>query len=141
LAAIPLDSILAGSGEDVIEGNGGQDVIWGGSGNNHIYAEHQVSIEDAIQNPAAATGAKGVWIDAGTGDSTIVGGAGNDVLTGNGNDLIIAGNGDNFILGHTDWMTSSYDWTVTNLGTTYEFRPVDVLSAPNDEASDTIYAG
>jgi Ca2+-binding RTX toxin-like protein len=141
VGGIGRDSILAGSGTDVIEGNGGQDVIWGGSGNNHIYADNEVSIEDAIDNAAPATGVQGVWIDGGTGDSTIVGSAGNDVLTGNGNDLIIAGNGDNFILGHTDWLATSYDWVVTLVGDHYEFTPADTLTEPNDAVSDTIYAG
>jgi len=137
------DSILAGSGNDLIEGNGSADVINGGSGNVQIFAGNQVDMAQAIENPAGVTGEsfRGSWIDAGTGNSTVVGDGNNDVLTGNGNDLIIAGNGDNFILGHKDWLASSFDWSYTIQDGNYVFTPVAVLSTPNDSTSDTIYAG
>src|SRR3569623_492663 len=141
------DSITAGSGNNLIEGHGGVDVIYGGSGKNQNYADVKVSMQDAINSAVPATGKQGSWFVGGCGDSLIVRDANNDVLMGNGNDTIVAGNGDNFIIGHTDRRTSSFNWisthdmTFAGFNVSYLTSPAEMMSAPSQGGSVTIYAG
>ncbi|NRB17009.1 MAG: Hint domain-containing protein [Rhodobacteraceae bacterium] len=81
-AVLPLvgsqDVIVAGAGNDTVEGQYETDVIFGGSGNDELYGNGG---NDAI--------------DGGTGDDVLDGGAGRDILAGgDGNDTISGGNDD-----------------------------------------------
>jgi Ca2+-binding RTX toxin-like protein len=129
-------------GSNLIEGHGGQDVIEGGDRASQIFADKAVTIADAINSVAPATGIKGAYISGGNGDTLVVGNADNDFLMGNGNDTIIGGNGDNFILGHTDWISASSDWSATRRGDgSYAFSDIVGSSTPTANTTDYIYAG
>jgi len=132
-----------GDGHDVIYGGADSDILVGGAGNDRLYADTSISAADAIVlgNKQPGSGLKGDWLAGGSGDDTLVGGAGNDVLTGGGgHDLLIGGAGDDDLLGDRDWVATSFEWTVTDLGGgRHYYFPIDEF--PAVDAADVIYAG
>jgi len=138
------DMAYSGIGNDVISGGTGSDILAGGSGDDRIYADQQISIDDAIANGNSQTGTgnKGEWEAGGSGDDTLVGGADNDVLNGGGGrDLLISGAGDDDILGDVDRIPDTLAWTVTWVNNVRVYQPTDGNAAPADAAADVIYAG
>lgn len=101
-----------------------------------------VSSELNQQFTALKTKLDNDWLAGGSGDDTLVGGSGNDVLSGGGGaDLLIGGAGDDDILGDTDYVASSFEWTVTDQADFRVFDPVAGTQSPADSAADVIYAG
>ncbi|TNC97577.1 MAG: putative Ca2+-binding hemolysin, partial [Rhodocyclaceae bacterium] len=139
------DRIDAGIGNDVLIGGADGDLLNGGAGDDRLYADAQVTTAAAIALGKlidSGTGQQGDWLAGGSGADTLTGSTGNDVLSGGGGaDLLIAGAGDDDILGDTDYVASSFDWTVTDQGTTRLFSPSMGLLSPADSAADVIYAG
>ncbi|WP_240932001.1 Hint domain-containing protein [Parasedimentitalea denitrificans] len=72
------DIIVAGAGDDTVEGHYGTDVIFGGAGEDELYGNHG---NDAI--------------DGGTGDDYLDGGEGRDILAGGDGNDTISGSNDN----------------------------------------------
>ena len=72
------DIIVAGAGNDTVEGNWATDVIFGGAGDDELYGNRG---NDAI--------------DGGTGDDFLDGGEGRDILVGGDGDDTISGSNDN----------------------------------------------
>ncbi|GAB5606510.1 hypothetical protein TK5_25910 [Sideroxyarcus sp. TK5] len=138
------DWVYGGTGKDLFIGGADGDIMDGADGNDQLYGEAQVTTEQAIAdgNIGMGTGMQGDWLNGGSGDDIVVGSAGNDVLMGaGGRDLLIAGAGDDEIMGDTDWLTNSVDWTVTDVNGVRTFEPVYGTDKPADAAADTIYAG
>jgi Ca2+-binding RTX toxin-like protein len=140
------DKVYAFAGDDVVMGGGDGDIMWGGLGNDRIYADTQMSVAAAIvagNVDGSGLNLQGDWLAGGEGNDTLIGSTARDVLTGgNGTDLLIAGAGDDDILGDSDWVASSFDWTVTQTPTAHRsFSPVEDLSNPGTGAADVIYAG
>lgn len=137
------DRLNGSGGNDLLAGRGGGDILAGWAGDDVLYADRPLSVADAIArgNTQFGSGLKGDWLAGGEGDDTLVGSAGNDVLMGGGErDLLIGGAGDDELLGDRDWVATSFDWTVTDLGNwTHWYEPINEFSAV--AAADVIYAG
>ncbi len=131
-------------GDDLIEGGAGRDILSGGSGGDRLYADTQIDTATAIANGKAQTGTgqQGDWLAGGAGDDTLVGSTGNDVLSGGGGtDLLIGGAGNDDILGDSDYVATSFDWTVTDQPAGRFFYPSVGTLSPADGAADVVYAG
>jgi Ca2+-binding RTX toxin-like protein len=133
---------------NILEGGAGSDILSGGADNDRLYADTQIDVATAIANGnivGSGSNGKGDWLAGGSGDDTLVGGIGNDVLSGGaGKDLLIGGAGDDDILGDTDYVATSFDWTVTYRDGFRYFDPVTGTQAPEDNSvggTDVIYAG
>ncbi len=130
---------------NILEGGAGSDILSGGADNDRLYADRRINVATAIANGkivGSGSDAKGDWLAGGGGDDTLVGGAGKDVLSGGaGKDLLIAGAGDDDILGDTDYLATSFEWTVTDSNGVRLFNPVAGAQAPAGGAADVIYAG
>ena len=139
------DNVFAGPGKDVILGGADGDILDGGLGNDRIYANLQLTTEQAIAtgNSNASLAPQGDWLAGDSGDDTLIGSDARDVLTGGGGqDLLIGGAGDDDIMGDADWLASAFTWTVTDQpGGTRLFQPVAGANRPTDSAADVIYAG
>uniref|UniRef100_UPI0039892B92 calcium-binding protein n=1 Tax=Methyloglobulus sp. TaxID=2518622 RepID=UPI0039892B92 len=138
------DKLNGEDGKDVLIGGADGDILSGGAEDDKLYGEVQVSVAVAIANGNSQTGSdlKGDWLAGGSGDDTLVGGKDNDVLTGGGGqDLLVGGAGDDDIMGDTDWVATSLNWSVTGQGNERLFQPVTGTIDPADSASDVIYAG
>jgi Ca2+-binding RTX toxin-like protein len=136
------DWLYGGSGNDVLIGKGGGDVLYGSSGDDRLYSDTQIDVASAIAqgNLQTGSGLKGDWLAGGAGDDTLVGGTGSDVLSGGGGtDLLIAGAGDDNILGDTNYLATSFDWTVTDTNGSRLFSPV--IELPSTGGADVVYAG
>jgi Ca2+-binding RTX toxin-like protein len=140
------DAVFAYGGDDLVIGGADGDVLAGGQGNDRIYADTQMSVAAAIvagNVDGSGLNLQGDWLAGGEGNDTLIGSTARDVLSGgNGTDLLISGAGDDDIIGDTDWVTSSFDWTVTQTKTAHRyFFPIEKLSYPTTGAADVIYAG
>ena len=137
-----VDPSISGSGP-VLEGGGGNDIIVGQGGDDFIYSDTQIDTVTAIaQGNQGGGGGQGDWLTGGSGNDTIVGSTGNDVLMGGGgSDLLIGGAGNDDIVGDTNWVATSFDWTVTDEPLYRLFQPAEGDSWPADSAADVIYAG
>ncbi|MCX7155038.1 MAG: hypothetical protein NTW45_01170, partial [Rhodocyclales bacterium] len=139
------DKIDAGAGNDVLIGGADGDLLNGGAGDDRLYADAQVTTAVAIANGNlidSGIDQQGDWLAGGAGADTLVGSSSKDVLAGGGgSDLLIGGAGDDDILGDTDYAAISFDWTVTDQGTTRLFSPSMGPLSPADSAADVIYAG
>ncbi|MDH2915842.1 MAG: calcium-binding protein, partial [Gallionella sp.] len=144
-AGAERDWLYAGTGKDTLIGGADADVLSGGTGDDRLYADTQIEVAAAINNgnTHAGTGQQGDWLAGGAGDDILVGSDANDVLAGGGGtDLLIAGAGDDDIMGDTDWVATSLNWTVTNQADgTRKFSPVSGTLNPADSGNDVIYAG
>lgn len=105
------DSLVGGSGTDVLNTGSGSDVVYGNGGNDNINGE---SGKD--------------FIFGGFGNDTLLGATGNDtIIGGSGNDVILGGDGNNIISGDAGAdRISGGSWA-------------DLISGGND--SDTIFGG
>ncbi|KPA19922.1 Leukotoxin [Shimia sp. SK013] len=99
------DSVVAGLGDDTIEGAGGGDTIEGGTGNDVISGNDG---DDSLLG--------------GRGDDVISGGSGNDTIdAGAGHDSVDAGEGDDLILGDSasetvGTGTIQTEWSALHMG-------------------------
>jgi len=138
----------AAAGNDVISGGADNDILAGGLGDDRIYADHVISVAEAVAggNSQDGSGQKGDWLAGELGDDTLVGAAGNDVLAGgSGDDLLIGGAGDDDIIGDANWVAATFDWNVTWVSTgqnTHErhYNPVNETALAGTGA-DVVYAG
>ncbi len=142
---IEVGELTGAATATLLEGKGGSDILRGGGGNDRLYADSRIGAATAIANGnivGSGSSLKGDWLAGGIGDDTLVGGAGKDVLSGGaGKDLLIAGAGDDDILGDTDYLATSFEWTVTDSNGVRLFNPVAGAQAPAGGAADVIYAG
>ena len=118
------DRLDGGAGRDIVSGRAGDDVVIGGSegdllrgdeGRDKLYAESEVSVEDALAaQEAAGSGVRGDFMDGSADDDVLVGGAANDALNGGaGADLILGGAGDDDVDGDLETSIVALDWSVT----------------------------
>jgi len=140
------DIVEAGAGNDRIQGGDGGDIIDGGAGDDTLYGQEAQTIADALAAGSSheGNGLKGDWIAGGSGQDTLIGTDANDVLTGGGGqDLLIGGVGDDDIMGDTEWVAASLEWTITDDPQTHDrlFSPTSGTSFPSDAGADVIYAG
>jgi Ca2+-binding RTX toxin-like protein len=138
-------SLTGSAAAHILEGGAGSDILSGGAENDRLYADSQISVATAIANGNLAdsgSNQKGDWLAGGSGDDTLVGGASFDVLSGGaGADLLIGGAGNDDILGDTDYVATSFNWTVTDRDGVRFFDPVTGPQAPVGGAADVIYSG
>ena len=147
-----IESVDVGGGNDVIMGGADRDILSGGAGNDRIYANAQVSVDEAIATGNIANSGiaqYGDWLSGGTDDDTLIGSAASDVLMGgDGADLLIGGAGDDYIAGDVNWTSSDFAWYAVNNNTNYTwtiyFNPepgYDGYNLPTTGAADVIYGG
>lgn len=101
---LTIDTINAGSGDDVIHGSAGNDVIQGGAGSDTVdysYVTDAISINLAtLVNGYAAATIGATKTDQLAGIENIAAGSGNDTLIGNdGDNYFIGGDGDDTFSG------------------------------------------
>ncbi|HEY6093367.1 MAG TPA: VCBS domain-containing protein [Gallionellaceae bacterium] len=151
------DYLLAGVGNDILIGGQDTDVLDAGQGNDRLYAQAELSTDDAITqgDTDTGTGQIGDWLTGGSGNDTLIASAGDDILYGGGGqDLLIAGAGDDYIMGDADgspqlvlhqWYSMknpAYNWTVSTVDGIREIDPIPVgVDEPVDSAADVIYSG
>lgn len=144
-SSVEVGNLAGGNGPNILEGGAGSDILSGGAENDRLYADSRIDVATAIVNGNLAdsgSNVKGDWLAGGSGDDTLVGGIANDVLSGGaGKDLLIGGAGNDDILGDTDYVATSFNWTVTDLNGVRFFDPVTGPQAPPGGAADVIYAG
>ena len=113
------DYILAGDGNDEIEGRVGADVIFGGNGDD--------------------------WVDAGVGNDVVGGDAGNDVIFGNGGDDYLGGlAGDDSITGGSgadEILGGDGNDTLSGFISDRASATTDPASAANPDLADTLHGG
>ncbi|WP_279340865.1 calcium-binding protein [Zavarzinia aquatilis] len=80
------DDLIAGAGNDVVNGNGGDDYLYGGLGDDQLYGG--LGDDDLFAEDGADT------LDGGAGDDHMAGGAGNDLyLVDSAGDTLYEGGG------------------------------------------------
>jgi Ca2+-binding RTX toxin-like protein len=88
------DSLIGGTGNDLIYGGDGNDSLIGGTGNDTLYG--------GDDNDRLFGGSGNDRLFSGSGNDTLNGGSGNDFLYGNfGNDSIFGGSGNDSLIGGT----------------------------------------
>lgn len=148
------DDLLSGrrGGDDILEGGDGSDTLTDfGGGNDQLYAQSLAPLDTLLKNQnAAASGLRGDFLYAGTGDDLLAGDTGNDLLIGGaGDDLIVGGAGDDNIEGDMEIQGVSLAWSVTRTvnatagGTSYEttYNNLNGVDWPTAGGDDAIYGG
>jgi Ca2+-binding RTX toxin-like protein len=99
-----FSTIIAGSGDDFIQGSGGSDLIFGNAGNDTIQAGGGADLVFGDEGEIGEGSVRGLVrpsdgrdiIDGGEGEDILIGGGGRDDLqggTGSGTDLLLGGGG------------------------------------------------
>ena len=118
------DSVIAGSGNDYIEGgfDGRKDDRWGGdlidagAGDDIVFGDYRMTLAQAVSSSGFGTPSelKGDFLYGGTGDDWLIAGSSDDILNGGpGRDLIVGGAGDDVIDGDVVERAVQLDWTLT----------------------------
>lgn len=160
-AAGRSDLLTGSEGNDTLIGGSGSDILDSKAGDDRLYADTQMSVEQAITNGNSQTGSgqQGDWLNAGAGDDILIGSNGDDMLAGGvGSDMLIGGAGNDVLLGDNDSMaadgfdtkTATYnpDWWTNSTSngdgsflTTYNIPAPDSGTDPQRAQTDVIYAG
>jgi Ca2+-binding RTX toxin-like protein len=145
------DQLEGGTGRDWLEGNegpdvlaGGQetDILAGGEGDDRVFAESSDDWNTVFNSDLTPAGSSRDWLAGGDGDDLLVGSTGDNGLSGGaGSDLIIGGAGNDEIFGDSDWLASSFDWSVSEEQGTRLYAMVDGIDNPPGGDADTIYGG
>ncbi|TJZ86181.1 M10 family metallopeptidase [Paracoccus hibiscisoli] len=92
------DRILGNGGNDSLHGGMGNDTLIGGAGNDRLFGNEGADhLTDMLGNN---------WMAGGMGNDRLTAGAGRDTLYGDmGNDIILAGAGDDLVFGGPGWDT------------------------------------
>ncbi|MFN3276723.1 MAG: calcium-binding protein, partial [Paracoccus sp. (in: a-proteobacteria)] len=92
------DRILGNGGDDSLHGGMGNDTLIGGAGNDRLFGNEGADhLTDMLGNN---------WMAGGMGNDRLTAGAGRDTLYGDmGDDIILAGAGDDLIFGGPGWDT------------------------------------
>ena len=147
------DRLEGGTGQDYLDGGAGKDTLIGGSGdgetllggteNDHIYADQELTIDNAyvLGETQTGTGQLGDFLDGGAGDDTLIGAAGNDIiLGGDGKDIIMGAGGDDNIL--SDDAYSFDPLGVTRSVSNEEYTLTQLFVSDTTTGSDdVVYAG
>jgi Ca2+-binding RTX toxin-like protein len=138
------DTILAGGGDDTVEGLGGADILWGDNttdtGNDTVSYEHspaavQINLTQVVQHGGDAEGDQLHFFD------NIIGSAFNDTLTGNDNNNVIHGGGGLDVINGgkgNDTLYGGFDGKADILDGGADINTVDYSDAP---ASMTVSLG
>lgn len=99
------NSIISGSGNDILSGGNGNDTLSGGSGNDSLSGDNgNDKLIGGNGNDTLIGGSGNDSLSGGSGNDSLSGGSGNDTLIGgNGNDIFIYTGGNDII---TDYTTS-----------------------------------
>lgn len=146
------DIVTAGAGDDTLVGGDGADILSGGEGDDVLFADQQISLNEAASQDQNqnSSGTKGDLLDGGNGDNTIIGGAGSDLISrgdGTGKNLIYGGGGDDIVLpiletysgASSSWSASYSNGTVNVSDATYQTQ-IDKFYKTTD-LGDQIYGG
>ena len=116
------DQAIGGLGNDVILGGSGEDMLTGGPGDDRVYADAELSIEEAIINGNTQAGNgggeilfgdQGYALGAPDGNDLLIAGAGNDILEGHGGqDILIGGAGNDDIIGDVSFIRDLLTGTI-----------------------------
>ncbi|HLZ08889.1 MAG TPA: calcium-binding protein, partial [Chloroflexota bacterium] len=154
------DCVMAGSGDDYVEGgfDGRKDDQWGGDlidageGDDTVFGDYRMTLAQAVSGSGFGTpsGVKGDFLSGGAGNDWLVGWNANDTMSGGGGaDLLVGGAGDDNLWGDGGYAAYAFDWSVNRLVTsqngTIQYQAVfgggieDRDDSPG--AEDTIYGG
>lgn len=114
-AGIGDDMANGGENDDQLVGDDGSDILLGGTGKDTLHGGIEAPLDQIYDygENADATGVKGDWLDAGSGDDVLIGERGNDVLLGaEGADVLFGGAGDDVLDGDGAGGNVTPDWTL-----------------------------
>jgi trimeric autotransporter adhesin len=146
------DLISGGSGEDVILGGADSDVMAGGEDNDRIYANEEVTLQQAfaIGKTQASSGQRGDLMSGNEGNDTLIGGSGDDILFGGvGKDVLVGGGGNDIIEADGDFVSASRNWSATRVVITQDglttfyrsYSNVNLKTTTEEGDSDVVYGG
>jgi VCBS repeat-containing protein len=106
------DILLGGSGDDALNGGAGTDILLGGNGDDVLNGGAGTDILYGGNGSDTLNGGSGSdLLDGGNGNDVLNGGTGNDVLNGgNGNDTLNGGSGSDILYGQ-----NGSDWLIYNM--------------------------
>jgi len=149
------DWLMAGDGDDTLVGGSGSDRLGSGTGDDRLYADEQVTDEQAfvangIDNGIAERGSR---LSGDADKDFLVGGQRQDLLLGgSGRDILLGGAGDDVLYGDSQATWSTADWGVgrrvetdeESQITSYSVDFVDMgtmVPAETGEDGDFLYGG
>lgn len=112
------DRLSAGAGQDTLIGGEGSDRLSGQDGDDRLYADGQLTDEQAFAANDLDNGLaqRGDLLDGEAGKDFLVGGRGQDLLLGgSGQDLLFGGAGDDVLYGDDGVLWDSADWGLERL--------------------------
>jgi Ca2+-binding RTX toxin-like protein len=142
------DTLDGGTEDDILEGGEDKDILVGGDGKDRLYGDTEADLAQAITNGRTDAGndKNGDWLNGANGDDILIGTKDKDALFGGqGDDILVGGAGDDWLNGDDDYTATSFDWTITNNGNTFDrhHQPMTIGDG-NDTAaggSDVLYGG
>lgn len=149
------DWLRGGAGADTLIGGTGSDRLQGQSGEDHLYADEQMTYDQAFAANDLDNGLaqRGDLLDGGADKDFLVGGRGQDLLMGgSGRDILLGGAGDDVLYGDYEVTSSNPSWGVNRLVTfdaatgitTYSVQFLGVsplLPGATAEDGDFLYGG
>jgi len=150
------DLVEAGPGNDLVVGGADRDVLFGGLGDDRLFAEDQVTLDQAIADGAVTppVARDGELLSGNEGADQLVGSGWDDILEGGeGADLIVAGAGNDIVQadgdlrglvgGTTTTLLASSDTDADGspLGTVVISSGPGVFVPVANQGDDLVYAG